>query len=88
MTESIAATASAATDVVACTGVTEFVITDALKQGEYIRLMGEDPAGTYLDELHRFTFRTPASVLIEAYRGVQVNKTATSVAIGVDYNAS
>jgi hypothetical protein len=87
-TEAIAATADAATATVACSGPTTFVITPKiLKPGEYVRLLGENPAGAFTDELFRFSHLSKESVLIETYRGVQVNKTATATALAIHYGA-
>ena len=87
-TEAIAATADAATATVACSGPTTFVITPGiLKQGEYVRLLGENPAGTFTDEIFRFSHLSKESALVETHRDVQVAKTATATALAVHYGA-
>lgn len=91
MTEVFAASTdakAAADNTVACSGPTTFAITpNGLGSGEFVVLYGEDPAGTYTDEIYRFSMNTPASVNIETYRGVGVYKTTTKIAVGVDYGA-
>ena len=88
MTEAIAATTSADTATITCSGRTVIAITGGvLKQGETVTIKGEDPAGTFNDELYRFIASGPNSVLIETYRDVQVAKTATATALAVDYGA-
>lgn len=84
LNEALSAATDAGTAVVTCNGPTVFVVTPGgLKQGEYVRILGEDPAGTYTDELFRFSHISGPSVVIQTYRDVQVNKTATSASVGV-----
>jgi hypothetical protein len=88
MTERIAATTSASTSAAfSVAGPTVIAITGGVLQGdESVTVWGEDAAGTFNDLIYQFPKRE-VSVLIETYRDVKVQKSATATALAIDSGA-
>lgn len=87
MTELIAATADADTsDAFAMAG--EGKIIALLAEGEYVKVLEEEPGGTYIDAVNDkgvgifITHKQPSRIFV-GYGNYKVYKTATAAAIAV-----
>lgn len=87
-TSLISATTATDSGTFDCTGPATIVITaNKLQGGEVITVKAEDASGSYTDELHRFMANSRPSCLIDTYRSVKVEKTATKESVGAGYGA-